>query len=389
MGRLTKWWRGMRKCSLLRRERATYERLFESTGHRVPDDAELRARVVARCGERHGRPRILAIYHDHNWEGACLGPALSELADVFWADWRDPDDDALSPREGREARHARILSIVDQAHRDGPIDAVFTYLSGEQVGPGTVEALRSLRVPLINLSLNDKESFVGRVKDGLACGMRDIARHFDLCWTSTQDALQKYVVAGASPLYLPEGGHPAVHRALQIPKDIDVAFVGQRYGDRTVLIERLQSAGIDVRAFGAGWPSGPVSTEEMVRIWNRAHIVLGFSGVLGHADTHCLKGRDFEVPMSGACYLTQHHDELAMFYEVGREIATYSGPECLEDAILELLAQPERMEAIRIEGRRRALKDHSWRGRFDKVLRIAGVIACSASPRDSGCQTDD
>lgn len=380
MGRLSKWWRGVRRRRSLRREYVTYERLYESAGQHVPDDAELRRRIVARCGERRGRPRILAIYHDHNWEGACLGPALRELADVFWADWHDAEDQALSTRGRREARHARILSIVDRARRDGPIDAVFTYLSGEQVGPGTVEAMRSLRVPLINLSLNDKESFVGRVIDGVACGMRDIAQHFDLCWTSTHDALLKYVAEGASPLYLPEGGHPAVHRPIQLPRDMDVAFVGQCYGDRPAIIERLRHAGIDVHAFGAGWPSGPISTEEMVHIWNRARIVLGFSGVLDHADTHCLKGRDFEVPMSGACYLTQHHSELGMFYDVGREIATYGGLNRLEDVILELLARPDRMEAIRIAGRWRALRDHSWRGRFVRVLSIAGVIACSDDP---------
>lgn len=380
MGRLSRWWRGVRRARALRREHDLYDSRFRAAGAEVPDDGALHDRIVARCGKRRGNPRILAIYHDHNWEGACLGPALRELGEVVEVDWHDPNDRHLGIRAAREARHARILTAVERAMRAGPIDVVFSYLSGEQVGPRTVEALRALRRPLINLSLNDKESFVGPVANGIACGMRDIARHFDLCWTSTHDALGKYVVEGASPLYLPEGGHPPVHRPLGIARDLDVVFVGQRYGERTEVIAGLRRAGIDVHAFGAGWPSGPVSTEEMVRIWNRARIVLGFSGVLDHANTHCLKGRDFEVPMSGACYLTQEHAEIGRFYEVGAEIATYRNLESLEATIRELLGSPEHMEAIRVAGRNRALRDHSWRGRFVKALEISGISVDLAGP---------
>lgn len=380
MGSLSRWWRSVRRRGALARENARYAARFSGSGLAVPDDETIRRGVMARCGTWAGRPRVVAIYHDHNWEAACLGPALRQVADVAEVDWHDPADAALSPREAREARHRRLISAVEAARQRGPVHAVFSYLSGEQVAPATVQALRELRVPLVNLSLNDKESFVGRVTDGVACGMRDIARHFDLCWTSTRDAVPKYVVEGAVPLYLPEGGHPPVHRPLELPRDMDVVFVGQRYGDRPAIVERLRRAGIDVHAFGSGWPSGPVSTEEMVRIWNRARIVLGFSGVLGHADTHCLKGRDFEVPMSGACYLTQHHAELEPFFEVGREIETYGDTASLPDTIRRLLADPARLESVRQAGRRRALRDHAWRGRFERVLRLSGITPGPASP---------
>jgi hypothetical protein len=61
----------------------------------------------------------------------------------------------------------------------------------------------------------------------------------------------------------------------------------------------LREAGVHTEAFGPGWPSGPLSMEEMVRSWSRSRNNLSFRDVLGHKETYCLKERDFEIHMSG------------------------------------------------------------------------------------------
>ncbi len=129
-----------------------------------------------------------------------------------------------------------------------------------------------------------------------------------------------------------------------------------------------------VEAFGPGWPSGPLPTEEMVRTYSRSRISLGFGGVAGHRDTFHLKGRDFEVPMSGGLYLTEHCDELERFFEIGKEIVTYRGIEDLVATIRRLLADPGQAEAIRAAGRARALREHTWEMRFETILSLLGVI---------------
>jgi hypothetical protein len=231
-----------------------------------------------------------------------------------------------------------------------------------------------LRLPIVNLSLNDKECFVGKSKFGQVIGMRDICRHFDLCWTSTRDALEKYCVEGALPIYLPEGANPEVHRPYDLEKTIDVSFVGQRYGNRPAVIGALESAGIEVEAFGPGWPNGPLPTEEMVKMYSRSRVNLGFGGVAGHKDTYCLKGRDFEVPMSGGLYLTERHEELNSVYEVGKEIVTYSGMDDLVSRTRWLLSHPEEADRIRIAGRERSLREHTWEMRFEKIFGLMGLI---------------
>lgn len=267
-----------------------------------------------------------------------------------------------------------LLQVATEWSRQRRFDVVFTYLSGAQM---TVEALRGLQdlgAPMVNLALNDKEAFVGRIRRGSAAGARDICRFFDLCWTSTRDALEKYVVEGATPIYLPEGANPHVHRPCDEEKIYEVSFVGQCYGDRPEVVSRLRRAGVRVETFGPGWPNGALSTEDMVRTWSRSRINLGFGGVLGHKDTFCLKGRDFEVPMSGGLYLTEHHEELAAFYDIDREIVTYKGFDDLLKKIRYLLANPIEAEAVRLAGRQRALREHTWEMRFERVFRLLGAL---------------
>ena len=375
-----KAYRSWRNRLRLEKEGERYRGEFERLGLSVPDDDAIRRAVKARRPDLspvpRGSLRSLAIFHDYNWERTALLPALETFGEVVHYDWRDRYDHGRKEwRKGlKEEMNRDLLGFARSFMRERPVHVIFTYLSGELVTPATMRELSSLGVPIVNLSLNDKEAFTGRVRAGFAMGIRDICRSFDLCWTSTRDALEKYCVEGATPLYLPEGANPEVHRPFDVEKTFDVSFVGQCYENRPAVIAALRDAGIRVEAFGPGWPSGPLPTEEMVRTYSRSRINLGFGGVAGHRETYCLKGRDFEVPMSGGLYLTEHCDELERFFEIGKEIVTHRGIGDLIAKIRRLLANPGEAETIRAAGRARALREHTWEMRYSKVLGTLGVI---------------
>ena len=370
-------WKNYRR---LKREQEYYSSRFASAKLTIPDDKAIRLAMKYRFPDiqpkKKGALKIIAIYHHYNWENESLSPSLEKFGQVRHYDWFENFNHQKKDwhKSTKAAMNRDLVKRAEQWIKQDAADVVFTYLSGELTSSETVQALRSFGVPMVNLALNDKEYFVGKIIRGQAMGSRDICRHFDICWTSTEDAVKKYCVEGAIPLYLPEGANPEIHKPHNMEKTIDVSFVGQCYGNRSEIIKRLESHGIHVEAYGYGWPNGPLKTDDMVRMYSKSRINLGFGGVIGLSSAYCLKGRDFEIPMSGGLYLTEYHPELDKFYDLGSEIVTYKDFDDLVEKIRFLLSNPEKADEIRRKGFERAHREHSWEMRFERIFQPLGLI---------------
>jgi spore maturation protein CgeB len=371
-------WKNDRRLS---RELNYYDTIFASHNLTIPNEETIRR--VMKNKFPHIRPkdkgtmRMIAIYHTkHKWENESLNPSLEKFGQVRHYDWAGQFNHLKKDwhKAAKSEMNSHLIEQVGEWTKKDATDVIFTYLSGELVSPETVRALSSFGIPMVNLCLNDKEHFVGKIRNGQAMGSRDICRYFDICWTSTEDAVKKYCVEGAIPAYLPEGANPEVHRPYDTGKTVDVSFVGQCYGNRPEIIERLTSCGIHVEAYGSGWPNGPLTAEDMVRMYSRSRINLGFGSVIGLSKAYCLKGRDFEIPMSGGLYLTEYHPELDRFYNIGSEIVAYRDFNDLVEKIRFFLSNPEKADEIRRNGYERARREHSWEMRFEKIFQLLGLI---------------
>ena len=122
---------------------------------------------------------------------------------------------------------------------------------------------------------------------------------------------------------------------------------------------------------------GILTDEEMIRMYSRSKINLGFSTC---GDTHesgdrilQVRLRDFEVPMSGGFYMVEHMEELGEFFRIGEEVVCYTGPEDLAEKIRYYLVHDGEREAIRKAGHERCLRDHTWTRRFEAAFREMGL----------------
>jgi glycosyltransferase involved in cell wall biosynthesis len=127
----------------------------------------------------------------------------------------------------------------------------------------------------------------------------------------------------------------------------------------------------------------PVSFEEYVRIYSAYEISLSFSnvwadGAAGSALIPHVRLRDFEAPMCRSCYLTGDSDEIAEFYEIGREIDTYRDTDELIDKTRFYLGNPGAAERLREAGYRRATRDHTWVRRFQQLFSEIGLPTTAA-----------
>lgn len=310
-----------------------------------------------------------------SWE-RFLVDAFRSYGEVTHFDWNAGgfDDDREDWLDGKRlAMNRRLLEAFDEAHKCRPVDLFLGYLSNRTASAETIERIGGLGTITANISLDDWHAFWGPKVDGMWQGNAPLVRAFDINWTNIPDACVYYLVEGGIPLFLPEGAEPSVHRPYDVPRDIEVSFVGQRYAYRPVLIDRLRRRDVTIQTFGLGWPSGPLGTDDMVKVYSRSVISLGFSGTHYSSKITCLKGRDFEVPLSGGLYLTQYNPELERCYKIGSELLCYRSEDDLIEQIRAGLRNRERLESIRAAGRARALAEHTWARRIEKLLTVVGL----------------
>jgi len=289
-----------------------------------------------------------------------------------------------------------LFSQIQITHEEKPIDMFFSYFSSRIVSPAIIEDIKQLGIVTVNWYCNGSYQFHL---------VEDIAPAYDYSLVPEKFRLSDYEQIGASPIYCQEAANPNIYKPYKLPKEFDVTFVGQKYGDRPEYIHYLINQGIDIRVWGPYWQGGgpaipkwrkigsrikrflhgseslfpvkipagktgpPLSDEQLVQMYSRSKISLGFSSV---ADTTTeikqVRLRDFEAPMSGAFYMVEYMEELEEFYDIGKEVICYHDKEDLADKIKYYLSHEQERETIRLAGFNRARNDHTWHKRFQSCF---------------------
>lgn len=344
--------------------------------------------------------------------------------------YRHPDllnpDHRIFIEEHRPQLEQRLLAQIEAAHKERPIDLFFSYFYSAFCRPAVIQEIRRLGIITVNWYCNGSYQFHL---------VQDIAPAYDYSLVPEKFRLDDYRRVGANPIYFQEAANPNFYKPYDLPRTYDVTFVGQKYGERPAYIRYLLDQGIDVRVWGWGWqptpgaplaasprrwatrlqrlttrdgwkaagrrikhalapatydaatrtevilPPGvaspPLSDDEMIRLYSRTKISLGFSTC---GDTHLSKQRitqvrlrDFEAPMSGAFYMVEEMEEIREFFEPGKEIVCYAGPQDLTAKIKYYLAHDQERERIRLAGYRRALAEHTWQHRLAKLFNTIGL----------------
>lgn len=313
---------------------------------------------------------------------------------------------------------ALLVDTFQEEHRAKPFDLFFSYYKDDMVDPQAVEQIRKSGVPAANFSCNNAHQFYL---------VEELSPHFDYNLHSEKDARAKFLAIGANPLWWPMASNPKYFKPQDVPRTIAVSFVGANYALRARYIAHLLENSVDVYTYGPGWQWGttsrwrsvakrykfllqalcavsplaqyrasamladhdfrrslgarfpdnvhaPVSDDELIALYSRSQISLGFLEVYDRHDpsktvTRHLHLREFEAPMSGALYCTGYMDELAEFFEPGKEVLVYRNQHELLDKVCYYLAHPDEAEKIRQAGRARALRDHTYHRRFETLFR--------------------
>jgi len=303
--------------------------------------------------------------------------------------------------ENRPKLEEELLKQIKRVHSKKPIALFFSYFYDACCSPEVIKEISRMGIVTMNWYCNASYQF--HLVD-------KIAPAYDCCLVPEKFRLEDYKRIGANPIYCQEAANPDIYKPYNLPQIYDVTFVGQKYGDRPEYIQYLLTKGVKVRVWGVGWKrkpglkgtllrnvkgvrrallnqppirdlqhiSGePLTDDELVKMFSRSKINLGFSSCGGTHKTENrmlqIRLRDFEAPMSGGFYMVEYMPELEEFFEIGKEIVCYHSKEELVDKIRFYLSHSEERERIRWAGYERALRDHTWQKRFEDVFKSIGL----------------
>ncbi|OEC59562.1 glycosyltransferase [Pseudomonas sp. ENNP23] len=171
--------------------------------------------------------------------------------------------------------------------------------------------------------------------------------------------------------------------------EYDVSFVGGYHPYRAWFLSRLSKSGLNVRVFGNGWPTGPLSNEEMTALFKKTKINLNISNSASFDVRYLLsstkslmsalrasksspqvKARNFEIPYYGGFQLSDYVPHLEEYFSIGTEVVCYSSPDEAIAWINYYLRNDVEREAIRLRGTQKARCYHAYSNRIEKIFEI-------------------
>lgn len=269
--------------------------------------------------------------------------------------------DTTARHRRRDSNRARTL--IDDGHRD-----VLLVVKGDTVDPALVAQARRRGTRTV-LYLWDE---LRRTRHDWA----DLAV-YDHIAAYSQNDLEVLHAHGFSTSLAPGAYDPRLGwRPMPTEPDepeVDLLFIGARYGRRAEMLQTAAGAGLRVRAYGRDWSRHPVDRLRSLT-WQRPPIpagrdvpltqtvpmVAGAVAVLNvHHDQDGFTMRTFEIPGMGGLQVIDRSD-VAQFYTPGDEVLVFADADELVDIVRAAKADPAWAASVRAAGRERTLAEHTF-----------------------------
>lgn len=259
-----------------------------------------------------------------------------------------------------------------------------------------------------------------------------IAPLFDLVWLTSAETQYLFEKWGCKTIFLPYAANPDFLKPnYASPEQLRVGFIGTPHGSRIDRLNTLLSGAIPVTLHAntgnssetffqasvkdylnvckdyAKYPIGrklayaalkdklkhrtlvdsysclekkpPVPLEKLAEVNCSYALILSFTdanstGVL-KKPVPIVNLRNFEVPMSGALQFTTYTEEIASYFEDGKEIVLCKTAEEYVEKARYFLRDDKQAERQRMKqaARRRAEAEHTWFCRFTKVFNLLSI----------------
>ena len=279
------------------------------------------------------------------------------------------EESGLNSRELRVKNSENLECQFKNAHKINRIDFLIGQMWAHYYSIETLRVIREKGVPIINISMDDRLPIHWSTQNSQRMGSVGLRDGVDMVLTTASETCEWYETEKIPSMFWPLASAPQLFSTEKgQTKDIDVLFIGNRYGIRGKIVDYLIKNNISVNCYGNGWANGYVNAEKNINLSKRAKIILGV-GTVGYAsDVYTLKLRDFDALMTGALYITHRNADLVKLFTEGHHIEYYSEKKELLRKIKYYLSNQDERIKIGKQGKDLASKTHNWDHRLRETF---------------------
>lgn len=326
-----------------------------------------------------------------------------EELDFSWA--RKGHDVPLdSAGSDRLQTSEKLWHKIKSFHDEKGLDAVISYCYTHDIEAEVIRQTVQMGVPWINFYCDSTHMFEK---------VEGLARIVSLNWFPETAAISHYEALGVPYLHKPFAMNPECLPDLTCHKpEHSLAFIGLPTSNRITLLGFLRLHGCHIVIRGNSWrgentnpfynpaprtgrflkallqpnlgekvmrralwplvrnmAAGPLSDNDFNSFVQSCLVVLGLNqgkDAQGRFASY-LKFRDIEFPGYGCCYLTEHNQDVAQVFEVGKEVLTYNGMREAAQHAKRMRREPAQAAAIGRAARERVLNEHVWEKRLQHI----------------------
>jgi len=188
---------------------------------------------------------------------------------------------------------------------------------------------------------------------------RQACWHFDYCSTSEPSFLEKFKEIEYNNILL--GGWYANSKYYpETEKDMELSFVGGMNEDREKFFSHSK---VPVTL------AEDLSISGLFDFYCRSKIGINLSVNANDPEKKTqMKQRVFELAAANCVVLTEYHEGVEEFFDIDKEIVTFSDATDFEKKVNYLHSNPDKAKEIALNGHKRFLKDHESKVRLKKLL---------------------
>lgn len=202
---------------------------------------------------------------------------------------------------------------------------------------------------------------------------------WDLVLAKDAQAVSKIRMVGRNAHLLHEAMNPSWHKPIAQQANDRIAVAGNSYSFRQAICVRLMEASVPLALYGPRPPAW--SNPAYGRAHSGKYIVKeGKSRVFGEAlaclntfslsEGDSLNCRAFEIAGAGGLQLIEYRPAIQECFEPGKEVLTFTTFEELLAHIERARRDPAAIKVVREAGAHRALAEHTYRHRLERLLKL-------------------